>query len=261
MVESLRQSRSEGPGDGVEAPEAARPGPDGSLPADQGDENSETKSPGTEAEVEEIAATVEAILFASDSPLTPAQISRVAELPGIRGVRDAVDCLNRRYDDVGSAFRIEQVAGGYRMMTLPQYHDVLSRLLHARTETRLSQAAMETLAIVAYRQPILRADVEAVRGVASGEVLRGLLQKQLIKIVGRAEVLGRPMLYGTTKRFLEVFGLAGLKDLPKVEELRAGAGAGADGKSESTPSVEGPAGAAGTADAESVPEQSPPAAE
>ena len=259
MVDSLRQSPSDGPDDGVEAPQAACPQPDDDRPPNQADGNNKSKSPAVEAEAEEAAATIEAILFASDSPLTPAQISRVAELPGIRGVRDAVDCLNRRYDDVGSAFRIEQVAGGYRMMTLPQYHDVLSRLLHARTETRLSQAAMETLAIVAYRQPILRADVEAVRGVASGEVLRGLLQKQMIKIVGRAEVLGRPMLYGTTKRFLEVFGLASLKDLPKVEELRAGAGAG--GQAESTPSQDGPPDTPDEAEAESIPEQSPPAEE
>jgi segregation and condensation protein B len=80
---------------------------------------------------------------------------------------------------------------------------------------------METLSIVAYRQPILRADIESIRGVASGEMLRGLMERQLVKIVGRAEVVGRPMLYGTTKRFLEVFGLAGLEDLPRVEELRA----------------------------------------
>ena len=85
---------------------------------------------------------------------------------------------------------------------------------------RLSQAALETLAIVAYRQPILRADVEAIRGVASGEVLRGLMDKQLVKIVGRAEVIGRPMLYGTTRRFLEIFGLKRIEDLPRVEELR-----------------------------------------
>jgi segregation and condensation protein B len=92
-----------------------------------------------------------------------------------------------------------------------------------KKDSRLSQAAMETLAIVAYRQPILRADIESIRGVASGEVLRGLLERQLVKIVGRAEVIGRPMLYGTSKRFLEVFGLASLDDLPRVEELRSGA--------------------------------------
>jgi segregation and condensation protein B len=171
---------------------------------------------------QEAAATVEAILFASDAPLTLAKIAQVAELPG-RAAKKAVEDLNARYEQMGAAFRIEAIAGGYQMLTRPEYHDVLSRLLRARSETRLTQAAMETLAIVAYRQPVLRADVEAIRGVACGEVLRGLMEKQLVKIVARAEILGRPMLYGTTRRFLEVFGLASLDDLPRVEELRAGA--------------------------------------
>jgi len=177
-----------------------------------------------EAENIEIAATVEAILFATDSPLSPAKIAQVAELPGQRAVKDAIAALNERYDRVGCAFRIEAIAGGYQFLTLPQYHDVLSRLLRAKSDSRLSQAAMETLAVVAYRQPILRADIEAIRGVACGEVLRGLLEKGLIKIVGRAEVLGRPMLYGTTRRFLETFGLENLDGLPRVEELRVPSG-------------------------------------
>ena len=171
----------------------------------------------------EVAATVEAILFATDTPLKASRIVQVGELPGQAQVKQAIETLNGRYEQVGCAFRIEQIAGGYQMLTLSEYHDVLSRLLRSRSDSRLSQAAMETLAITAYRQPILRADVEAIRGVACGEVLRGLLDKQLVKIVGRAEVPGRPMLYGTTKRFLEVFGLACLEDLPSAEELRIGA--------------------------------------
>lgn len=164
-------------------------------------------------------ATVEAILFATDSPLTAAKIAQVAEFEGQRDVKQAISALNERYEQFGSAFRIEAIAGGFQMLTQPQYHEVLSRLLSARAETKLSQASLETLSIVAYRQPILRADIEAIRGVACGEVLRNLLEKQLVKIVGRAEVLGRPMLYGTTKRFLEIFGLANLADLPKAQEL------------------------------------------
>jgi len=185
--------------------------------------------PGTE-EVEsiEIAATVEAILFATDSPLSPAKIAQVAELPGQRAVKDAIAALNERYESMGCAFHIEAIAGGYQFLTLPQYHDVISRLLRAKSDSRLSQAAMETLAVVAYRQPILRADIEAIRGVACGEVLRGLLEKGLVKIVGRAEVLGRPMLYGTTRRFLEAFGLENLDGLPRVEELRAPAAPAAE---------------------------------
>jgi segregation and condensation protein B len=171
----------------------------------------------------EAAATVEAILFTSDSPVPATKIAQIGDLPGQRVVKKSIAALNERYESAGSAFRIEEIAGGFQMLTCPEYHDVLARLLKARKDARLSQAAMETLAIVAYRQPILRADIEAIRGVACGEVLRGLMEKQLVKIVGRADVIGRPMLYGTTRRFLEAFGLANLKDLPNVEELRTGA--------------------------------------
>ena len=171
----------------------------------------------------EIAATVEAILFATDAPLPPGKIAQVGELPGVKVVRAAVAALNQRYEQMGCAFRIDEIGGGFQMLTQSQYHDVIERLTKVRGESKLSQAALETLAIIAYRQPILRADVEAIRGVASGEVLRGLLEKGLVKIVGRAEVIGRPMLYGTTRKFLEVFGLGALEDLPRVEELRSGA--------------------------------------
>jgi len=168
----------------------------------------------------EAAGVVEAILFAADKPLPPAKIAEVAELDGVRTVRRIVDALNGRYERVGCAFRIVEVAGGYQMQSLPKYGEVLARLYKARREARLSQAALETLAIIAYRQPVLRADVEAIRGVACGEVIRGLMEKNLVRIVGRADEIGRPLLYGTTRHFMEVFGLASLDDLPKVEELR-----------------------------------------
>lgn len=168
----------------------------------------------------EIAATVEAILFAADKPLPPAKISEIGQLGGARAVRKAVEDLNGRYERTGASFRVLEIADGYQMQTLPEYSDVLSRLAGSRRESRLSQAALETVAIVAYRQPALRADVEAIRGVACGEVLRGLMDKGLIRIVGRADEIGRPLLYGTTKHFLEVFGLASLNDLPDSEQLR-----------------------------------------
>jgi len=171
------------------------------------------------SEVDEVAC-IEALLFASDTPLTAAKIVKAAGLDGQRVVTQAIKDLNERYDNSNSAFHIEIIAGGYQMLTRPEYHDVLKQMFHVRSDARLSQAALETLAIVAYRQPILRADIESIRGVATGEVLRGLMEKQLVKIVGRAEVIGRPMLYGTTRRFLEVFGLKNLDDLPRVEELR-----------------------------------------
>ena len=167
-----------------------------------------------------VESVIEAVLFASDEPLTDARLAGVVELGSGKQVRECIDNLNNKYRSNNSAFRIEKIAGGYQMLTLSVYNSWLQKLLRARTDSKLSQAALETLAIVAYKQPIIRADVEAIRGVASGEIIRSLMFKGLVKIVGRAEVLGRPLLYGTTKKFLEVFGLNTLKDLPKIEELK-----------------------------------------
>jgi segregation and condensation protein B len=170
-----------------------------------------------------VAARLEALLMAGDRAMTEA---RLAELLGLTGkgtttqIRAAIDELNRTYEDTGRAFRIERLAGGWQVLTTPEYGPLLHRLYQDRQQTRLSQAALETLAIIAYRQPIIRAEIEAIRGVACGEVLRGLMERRLIKIVGRAEELGRPMLYGTTREFLKVFGLSGLDDLPEVEGLQ-----------------------------------------
>lgn len=168
-----------------------------------------------------LAAKVEALLMATERPLTAAKLAEVTDAGGQAAVRKAIEALNARYEQTGASFRVNAIAGGFQVQTLPEFDDLLSRLLQTRKDSRLSQAAIETLAIIAYRQPMLRVDIEAIRGVACGEVLRGLIEKQLVKIVGRADVLGRPMLYGTTKKFLEVFGLPGLDDLPNVEELRA----------------------------------------
>jgi segregation and condensation protein B len=135
-------------------------------------------------------------------------------------VEAAIKSLNEEYARSGRSFRIEQVAGGYRVMTLPEFAPVLAQFQKARVSGRLSRAAVETLAIIAYKQPLTRAHLEAIRGVACGEVLRSLLDRRLITIKGRAEELGRPILYGTTKEFLDAFGLASLKDLPTAAELQ-----------------------------------------
>ena len=166
-----------------------------------------------------LESAIEAVLFASDESLTAARLANIVEAT-TKQVRDHIKNLNEKYQANGSAFRIEQIAGGFQMLTLSCYNHWLKQLLRVRSETKLSPAAMETLAIIAYKQPVIRADIEAIRGVAVGEVIRSLRFKGLVKIVGRAEVLGRPMLYGTTKKFLEVFGLNTLKDLPKIEELK-----------------------------------------
>ena len=168
-----------------------------------------------------LETVLEAVLFASDEPLSAIRLAEIAEAGTIKQIRQAVKTLNDKYRQAGCVFRIEQIAGGYRMMTLPMFAPWLDKLLRVRSDSKLSPAALETLAIIAYKQPVIRADIETVRGVACGEIIRSLMYKALVKIVGRAEVLGRPMLYGTTKKFLDVFGLADLKDLPKVEELKA----------------------------------------
>ncbi|MEE9213112.1 MAG: SMC-Scp complex subunit ScpB [Phycisphaeraceae bacterium] len=168
-----------------------------------------------------LAQHIEAALMSTDRPLPAAKLSELLGTAGIKAINEAVAELNKVYEQTRRSFRIEPLAGGWQIMTLPDYADVISALHKTRSQSKLSPAALETLAIIAYKQPILRADVEAVRGVACGEVIRSLLERSLVKIVGRAEELGRPMLYGTTRHFLEVFGLADLKDLPKVEELRA----------------------------------------
>jgi len=166
-----------------------------------------------------VESVIEAVLFASDEPLSEARLGNIVET-GVRQIRQHIKDLNDKYKANNNAFRIEQIAGGYQMLTLSSYNYWLKKLLRARSDTKLSPAALETLAIIAYKQPAIRADIEAIRGVAVGEVIRALCYKGLVKIVGRAEVLGRPMLYGTTKKFLEVFGLNTLKDLPKIEELK-----------------------------------------
>lgn len=138
----------------------------------------------------------------------------------LRLVREAIDTLNQQYAATNRTFRIESVAGGRQMLTIAAYGAILSRLKGQRAQTRLSQAALETLAIIAYRQPMLRAQLEAIRGVACGEVLKSLMERRLVKIVGRAEEVGRPMLYGTTPEFLRVFGIANISDLPQAKDLR-----------------------------------------
>lgn len=167
-----------------------------------------------------LRSVVEAILFASDEPLDASKIAKVAGAGSARQVRTLIEELNDEYGQRGSAYHIEQIAGGYVMLTLPEYNDWLKQLLRTRQESKLSQAALETLAIVAYKQPVMRVTVEAIRGVGAGDMVRNLMEKGLVKIVGRAEELGRPLLYGTTRKFLEVFALNTLLDLPKVAELR-----------------------------------------
>jgi segregation and condensation protein B len=165
-------------------------------------------------------ARVEAILLLGREPLSSRKIAQLANLADGTEVRTLIRRLKRLYDDSGSAFGLEEVAGGFRLFTKPQFSPWVRRLVRSTAENRLSAPAMETLAVVAYRQPILRAEIESIRGVQCDDILRQLLERDLLRIVGRAEDLGRPLLYGTTKRFLELFGLRNLEELPRAAEFR-----------------------------------------
>jgi segregation and condensation protein B len=165
-------------------------------------------------------ARVEAALFLATEPLTPRKIATVASLADAAEARRLVARLRELYDADATAFQVEEIAGGFQLMTRPVYQPWLVRAQRTGHDLRLTPAALETLAVVAYRQPIMRADVEAVRGVGCGELLTHLMEKGMIKIVGRHESLGRPVLYGTTKKFLQVFGLGSLRDLPDYEPRR-----------------------------------------
>jgi segregation and condensation protein B len=163
---------------------------------------------------------LEAALFAADEPLTARKLASAANLVDGNEARRLVRKLQILYERGGSAFQIEEVAGGFQLFTRAEFHRWLVRLKRTGHEVRLTGASRETLAIIAYRQPIMRADIEAIRGVHCGDVLRLLMEKGLIRIAGRHDSLGRPVLYGTTKKFLQVIGLKSLKELPQVDQLR-----------------------------------------
>ncbi len=160
---------------------------------------------------------VEAVLLLAKNPLSPRKLAQLAQVADATEVRTHVRDLGSVYQNLGRAMRIELVAGGYRMMTRSALSPWLSRLSHVPAPVRLSTPMMETLAIVAYRGPLARSSVEAIRGVACGELLRQLMERDLIRIAGRSEELGRPYLYGTTKRFLQLFGLANSEALPPIQ--------------------------------------------
>jgi segregation and condensation protein B len=166
-------------------------------------------------------ARLEAVLFMAREPLGSRKLAQFANLADGTRARTLVRRLNEHYDAAGRAFRVEQVAGGYQLLTRRQFSPWLRRLAHVPGETRLSAPGLETLAVIAYRQPVPRADIEAIRGVNCGEILRQLLERDLVRIEGRSEELGRPYLYSTTKRFLELFGLVHLDDLPGDDGLRS----------------------------------------
>lgn len=166
----------------------------------------------------ELEQIIEAILFSSSHAISFKQLSVLIDIEGSRELRKLVQNLNKQYTDSGRVFRIQEVAGGFQMRTEPKFRPWIKRLEPIKP-IKLSLPTIETLAIVAYKQPITRANVEFIRGVDSSYTLRNLLQRKLIRVVGKEPVPGRPILYGTTKFFLEVFGLKNINNLPSLEEL------------------------------------------
>jgi len=162
---------------------------------------------------------VEAVLFASDTPLTPDEIARADERLDEDQVEEALQMLKAEYEDAQRAFHLTEIAEGYQILTRPEFAPYLERFDNVPRPNRLSGPSLETLAIIAYRQPIGRIEIEYIRGVNSSGVIRTLQDRSLIDIVGKGEGLGRPLLYGTTQHFQEHFGFASLDDLPRPDEL------------------------------------------
>lgn len=162
---------------------------------------------------------VEALLFASDAPLSAEDIARGDGALDEASVQDAIRELREEYERAERAFQVYELAGGYQLLTRPDFAPYLERFATVSRAARLSTAALEVLGITAYRQPIGRAEIEEIRGVGSVAVLRTLQDRELVEVVGRGEGLGRPLLYGTTPLFLEHFGFRSLQDLPRPEEL------------------------------------------
>lgn len=165
-------------------------------------------------------ARLEAVLFLAKEPMSSRKLAQFAALEDGTRTRTLIQRLNDEYDNAGRAFRVEEIAGGYQLLTRRNFSAWLRRLAHVPGETRLSAPALETLAVIAYRQPVLKADIDAIRGVNCGEILRQLMERELVRISGRSEELGRPFLYATTRRFLYLFGLHSLEDLPRSAPIR-----------------------------------------
>ena len=172
-----------------------------------------------QTQIEYIKGIIEAILFVSDKPVTVEQFKQVVEEASPSDIEKIIGLLKDDYAQKVGGITIADIAGGYQMLSNPSYASYIRAFYKTRTKEKLSRPSLETLAIIAYKQPVSRADIEIIRGVNSDGVMAHLLSKGLVKIVGRKEVPGRPFLYGTTKEFLEYFGLKSLEDLPKLEEF------------------------------------------
>ena len=168
---------------------------------------------------EKLSQVIESILFASDIPLSVQKIKEFIENQGSNEIRKAIDELSKHYNNTDSALQVMEVAGGYQLVTRPEFADYIQKLYKGRAASRLTHRALETLAIITYKQPITKQEMEAIRGVNVDGVVKTLLERNLIKIEGRQKAPGNPLLYGTTKYFLQYFGLKSLDDLPQLKEI------------------------------------------
>ncbi len=166
-----------------------------------------------------IKGVVESLLFVNERPVTLEQIKRVLETVTPKEIKQAIASLKEEFESRGAGITIEEIAGGYQMLSNPKYVSYVRKFYKTKHKEKLSKPALETLAIIAYKQPVTRGDIELIRGVNSDGVVAHLLNKELIKMAGRKDIPGRPFLYGTTKQFLEYFGLKSLDILPNLEEL------------------------------------------
>jgi segregation and condensation protein B len=168
--------------------------------------------------MDDIKNIIESLLFVADEPLTIDRLKKIIPGAESRELHETLEELTTDYETRQGGFFLKQVAGGYQIRTRPEHMEWIKRLLQPKP-LRLSKAALETLAIIAYKQPVIRSDVEHIRGVDCGGILRVLLERKFIRVLGRKDIPGRPLIYATTKRFLEVFDLKNLKDLPTPKEI------------------------------------------
>jgi segregation and condensation protein B len=166
----------------------------------------------------DLKAIIEALIFASPDPVTVKTLVKLLDTEPKEDIVAAIDGLKQDYDRPGG-LQLVEVAGGYQIVTRPELHEWVRRLFHERTTQKLSVAALETLAVIAYKQPVTAPEIAEIRGVNTAGVVGTLMERKLVKITGRKQVVGRPFLYGTTREFLERFGLNDLSDLPKVEDM------------------------------------------
>lgn len=211
----------DGDSEASEAPEPSAEVEPLELEEPSEDEDADSRGPGPGADLtdEQLTERVYALLFASPEPLSVGKLVGLLERPPAARVRAAIEAVGKELEASPLPYQLRGIKGGYTLMTVPEMGEIVGRLAKGAAVEKISPAALETLAIVAYRQPVTKAEVEAIRGVQAGPILRSLVDRALVRVTGRADVPGSPLQYGTTKDFLDRFGLLGLGDLPRDAEL------------------------------------------